>query len=258
MINLKRLFVPICILFVLAGTSSYAQDKLYAMDADWEGTELKKAKYLLRVKKINDTSWQWDSYAILGPLIKSETFKEEEGNIASGAVYFYNKNGRIDSIHNYRNGLAHGEWYYLNDTGRSVRLINYSNGIKVNERDLLAEDAERKQKGALDSLDKNRGDKDEIESEFPGQNKGWAKYLSKNFNYPERAINNEIQGEVWIQFVVDTVGNVIEPRICKSVEFSLDEEALRIIRSSPRWEPAVQFGRKVKSYKKQPIIFKLK
>jgi protein TonB len=67
----------------------------------------------------------------------------------------------------------------------------------------------------------------------------------------------ESQGEVWIVFIVDIEGKIIEPILARSVEFSIDEEAMRMMKISPDWTPAIQDGRKVKSWKKQPIIFKL-
>ena len=57
---------------------------------------------------------------------------------------------------------------------------------------------------------------------------------------------------------MDTEGNIVNPEISKSVEYSLDEETLRIIQKSGKWAPAVQDQKKVRSYKMQPVIFKLK
>jgi periplasmic protein TonB len=57
--------------------------------------------------------------------------------------------------------------------------------------------------------------------------------------------------------MVNKAGNLIDLFIAASVEYSMDEEALRIIRDSGEWEPAFQNGRNVKSYKMQPINFRL-
>jgi hypothetical protein len=56
---------------------------------------------------------------------------------------------------------------------------------------------------------------------------------------------------------VNTEGVLEDIEIYKSVEFSLDEESVRMIVKSPRWTPAVQYGKKVKSYKRQPIVYRL-
>jgi len=252
-INLGLIIFLIAISPVIHAQES--TDKLYVFDANWKGTDVQHAQYLLRIKKISDSTWQWDTYNILGPLIKTELFKDPDGNVAEGQVYFYNASGSIDSIHNYKNGLAHGEWYYKNDTGRVTIVKVFSNGILREERNLIMEDSINNLRGT----NEKEGDSKTIEkeSEFPGGQQGWAKYLNKSVLYPDRAYNNKIQGMVQVQFIIDTNGNVIEPRIAKSVEFSLDEEALRLIRRSPKWIPAEQKGRKVKSYKLQPVVFQL-
>jgi len=227
------------------------EDQIFLFDKDWKATDVKKAHYLLRIKQLDDSIWQWDTYNILGPLIRIEHFKDRNGEIADGQVLFFSAKGMIDSVHNYKNGLADGEWRYKNDTGRMAIAKVYSAGILIRTKDLIKED---------DSLEKIKPkvvEGEEVESEFPGDAKGWGKYLAKNLRYPERAINNRIQGQVWVQFIVDTLGNVISPEITRSVEYSIDEEALRLIKQSPKWIPATQKGRKVKSYKKQPIIFRL-
>ena len=72
-------------------------DKLYIFDANWKGADIKHAQYLLRIKKISDSAWQWDTYNILGPLIKKELFKDPDGNVAEGEFYFYNAIGSIVS-----------------------------------------------------------------------------------------------------------------------------------------------------------------
>jgi protein TonB len=75
--------------------------------------------------------------------------------------------------------------------------------------------------------------------------------------YPDRAVNGNIQGRVQVLFIVDKEGDVIDPYIWKSVEYSLDDETMRVIRESGQWEPVFQNGRHVKSYKLQPLNFKL-
>lgn len=98
----------------------------------------------------------------------------------------------------------------------------------------------------------------EIESEYPGGAAAWKRYLNKNFHYPEDGLSNEIQGIVIVQFIVDKEGNVSDVQaVSGPEEGGLREEAIRVIRKSGTWIPAVQNGRKVKSYKKQPVMFKL-
>jgi periplasmic protein TonB len=98
----------------------------------------------------------------------------------------------------------------------------------------------------------------EIESDFPGGTAAWLRYLNKNLRYPDDAVNNEIQGTVVVQFIVDKEGNVSDVNPISGPENGgLREEAVRVIKKSGKWTPAVQNGRQVKSYKKQPIVFRL-
>jgi periplasmic protein TonB len=96
----------------------------------------------------------------------------------------------------------------------------------------------------------------EIESDYPGGTAAWQRYLQKNLQYPEEAQNNEIQGQVVVKFIVDKEGKVSEVEAISGPN-ELREEAMRVIRKSGSWTPAVQNGRKVKSYKSQPINFRL-
>ena len=117
-------------------------------------------------------------------------------------------------------------------------------------------------KGVVEAPKKDEEDYDktftkvEIESEFPGGSGAWMRYLNKNFRYPQDAIDNEIQGTVVVQFIVDKEGNVSEVEAVSGPS-ELRDEAVRVIKKSGKWTPAIQNGRQVKSYKKQPIVFRL-
>jgi TonB family protein len=99
-------------------------------------------------------------------------------------------------------------------------------------------------------------EKEEVESQFPGGDTVFHEFLQKNLRYPQEAVDKEISGTVIVQFVVDQAG------VLKDVEaltgpIELRSEAVRVIQKSAHWLPARQNGRFVKSYKKQPIVFKL-
>ena len=96
----------------------------------------------------------------------------------------------------------------------------------------------------------------EIESSYPGGAAAWTRYLIKTLRYPQEAQDNEVQGAVVVQFIVDKEGNVSDVEAISGPN-ELRDEAVRVIKKSGKWNAAVQNGRKVKSYKKQPILFKL-
>ena len=96
----------------------------------------------------------------------------------------------------------------------------------------------------------------EIESSYPGGAAAWQRYLIKTLRYPQEAQDNEIQGTVVVQFIVDKAGVVSDVEAISGPQ-ELRDEAVRVIKKSGQWTPAVQNGRQVKSYKKQPIVFRL-
>lgn len=239
--------------------TAFAQkEDLYYLDTDFRGTaDAKKATYLLSIKNYNDTLWQYDTYRLIGPLLSTEFFKDKDATIAQGRFRYYGADGRLDSIAQYRNNLKQGSSYYFNDTGAVYRELIYDKGVLKEDIDALNRKLEVLKKDSANAGQELVFSKIETESQFEGGTPGWARYLNKNLKYPERAINNNIRGTVVIQFIVDKEGSVDAPEIFRSVEYSIDQVALDIIRKSPRWVPAVQNGRKVKSYKRQPIIFAL-
>ena len=236
--------------FLFAIQSVYSQEKesFYVFDADWKPTDVKSAKFILHVQNLNDSSWQWDYYNMFGPLIKTEHYKNKDGQILHGSVAYYNANGFLDSTGSYANGKKEGDFVkYSEDSLEWLWEYKYHD-------DKLVEIIDAKK---TDDLPYN-SDPLEIESFYPGGIEEWQKYLYKNFKYPDRAINNNIEGEVRVLFIVNNDGAIEDPYLSKSVEYSLDEEALRIIKHSGKWIPAVKDGSKVKSVKSQPIAFKLK
>jgi protein TonB len=96
----------------------------------------------------------------------------------------------------------------------------------------------------------------EIESEFPGGTKAWSQFLNEHLKYPKKAIRKKIQGTVLLQFIVDKDGSVSDLQALTGDPI-LAEAALAAMKDSPKWKPAVQYGRLVKSYKKQPVVFQL-
>ena len=97
----------------------------------------------------------------------------------------------------------------------------------------------------------------EVMPEFPGGMAACLKYLSQNIKYPVMAQENGIQGRVIVQFVVNSDGSIVDPVVVRSVDPSLDREALRVIQSMPKWKPGQQRGKAVRVRYTVPVTFKL-
>lgn len=96
----------------------------------------------------------------------------------------------------------------------------------------------------------------EIESEFPGGRGEWTKFLQQNLTYPGKAVRKRIEGTVIVQFIVCTDGTVCNIEAVSGPE-ELRKSAVEVLKKTPNWKPAIQDGKNVKSYKKQPIIYRL-
>jgi protein TonB len=102
-------------------------------------------------------------------------------------------------------------------------------------------------------------DKVEIEASFPGGDSKWRQYLERNAN-GQVATDNSAPGGTYttvVQFVVDKEGNISDVRALTNHGYGMEEEAIRVIKKGPKWSPAIQNGRQVKAYRKQPITFRV-
>ena len=93
--------------------------------------------------------------------------------------------------------------------------------------------------------------------DFPGGDVGLMKYIQKNVKYPAIAKEYNIQGKVFIQFIVDKSGSVTNVKVVRGVDKNLDAEAVRVIKSLPKYKPGKQRGKPVRVMFTVPINFTL-
>lgn len=92
---------------------------------------------------------------------------------------------------------------------------------------------------------------------FPGGPSALMKYLSENIKYPVVAQENGVQGRVVVSFVVERDGSITDVKVARSVDPSLDREAMRVVRSMPHWIPGKQNGSAVRVKYNVPVSFRL-
>jgi protein TonB len=85
----------------------------------------------------------------------------------------------------------------------------------------------------------------------------FREWVQKNLVYPPVAVENGIFGRVTVQFAVNSRGEVVDVKILRGVDASLDKETIRVIMASPKWGAAKQGGRAVKQQFVMPVIFQL-
>lgn len=120
--------------------------------------------------------------------------------------------------------------------------------IEVAEAPKVAKVVEEKQVVQMESV--------QVLPRFPGGKEKWAEFL-QGYNYPAMARENNAAGRVIISFVVERDGSLTDFNVVRDLGFGTGEEAIRLLKTSPKWEPGVQNGLKVRVAFTQPIALTL-
>jgi protein TonB len=93
--------------------------------------------------------------------------------------------------------------------------------------------------------------------EFPGGEDAMMAYIQKNLKYPKQAVENNIDGKVVVNFVVNESGDISDVKVMRGIKYGCDEEAMRVVRGMPNWKAGKQNGKAVKVSYSLPITFQL-
>ncbi|MCC8426892.1 TonB family protein [Mucilaginibacter sp. UR6-11] len=96
------------------------------------------------------------------------------------------------------------------------------------------------------------------EPAFPGGTDAYIKFLSKNIKYPEIMRDRQIENDVNLQFIVEIDGSLSHFKVLNGPGYGTEEEALRVMKLSPKWTPGYKKHRAVRVLFKMPVIFRLK
>lgn len=136
--------------------------------------------------------------------------------------------------------------------------------VKI-EDELIIDDAEADQRMEINIVEFSEAE-EIIEEEvffivedmpsFQGKGQeGFREWIAQNLRYPEIAAENGISGKVFVQFAVNSKGEVVDAVVVRGVDPALDKEAVRVVMSAPKWEPGKQRGKPVKVQFTFPINF---
>jgi hypothetical protein len=226
--------------------SVYAQEIVNMVLVGKNGitTKIKEAQSFVVVKKYPDGFKRLD-YPIHAPLKKLRSYSDSSLTVLQGTYYEYAADGAITISGYYENNLKHKDWFTYNDTGKVILIEKYANGLlteTINPDTVKKDTTDKKLKpGEKEAVYKNGG-------------KSWIQYLTRNLN-ADLAQKSVRGGTLKVAFRVNTDGKCVDVFLRKSVEFVLDEEGMRIIESSPLWEPAMKDDIKLNAYRIQPITF---
>ncbi|AZI26956.1 energy transducer TonB [Pedobacter sp. G11] len=96
----------------------------------------------------------------------------------------------------------------------------------------------------------------ETVAEFPGGINKARQFIANNLKYPKKAVEHGVNGTVQAKFTIEVDGSLTNIDIVKKLGYGCDEEVIRVLKSMPKWKPAILKGKSVKSYFTMPISFK--
>ena len=103
----------------------------------------------------------------------------------------------------------------------------------------------------------NEIDKVDEKPSFPGGESAMMSYLNSNVKYPDVAQENGVQGRVIVESIIEKDGSMSDVKVIRSVDPSLDREALRVVKAMPKWTPAKLKGIPVRTKCTTPVVFRL-
>ncbi|NVO19115.1 MAG: energy transducer TonB [Bacteroidetes bacterium] len=97
----------------------------------------------------------------------------------------------------------------------------------------------------------------EEQPSFVGGDDARLKFIAQNIEYPKQAIENSIQGTVYVSFIIDSKGKVTDVKVLRGIGGGCDEEAIRVVKMMPAWHPGKNNGKEVRVQYSMPVSFKL-
>lgn len=171
---------------------------------------------------------------------------------------YFDENGNGTIIHWYSNGPVSMIGYMVLDTFRTGKWKHFDRNGKLKAEELY-QAGKLLMSACYDSNGVQLGKDacEEREAEFKGGSAGWSRFLQKNLNpdVPVRLRAPVGSYTVLVRFVVNTDGSLSDIEADTKFGFGMEEEVIRLMKKSPAWVPALQFGRPVRAYRLQPITF---
>ena len=90
-----------------------------------------------------------------------------------------------------------------------------------------------------------------------GGDAAWARFLQSNIHYPDKAMENEVSGKVFVTFIIEKDGHISNIKVERGPGFGMDEEAVRVLKLAKPWKPGMQNGRAVRVQLTLPVVFTL-
>lgn len=222
--------------------------QVYYVDQNGKKVEsMKDAKYCLKMyfDSHNSDKGYIQVLTTKGDSVFEHRLSSFRDNRRDGKQKSWFENGKIKYIENYENGILHGEIITFWSNGKIKRKDYFkygtfvrgdcfdSTGVKVPHFDYV------------------------ILPQYPEGVDACASFIAAHLNYPADARKNGIEGKVLLSFVVDEKGNIDNIQIIKSIHPSLDQEAIRVVKTMKGWNPGKRDGEPMRASFTLPVNFKL-
>ena len=235
---------PIFFLLLFLGASALANDTLYfRLSNPWNTIKSPAGKYLRKCLKEGDYYHCWDYNGT--NILVTESYYTDTTFVRKVLChkYFNEAKGFLEQSRCYENGRLHGYFVDYNAKGDTTAYQVYENGVVAKE--WSSDTRENTQVFQLI----------ETKAEFPGGRSAWLAYLENNLRYPKALKKEKIKGQVIAKVLIDSTGTVSKVEIVKSLHPLLDEEVIRVLIGSPKWQPATQNGKSVQMTFDQPVSY---
>lgn len=267
---MKRI-ICICSIIVFGSSVSIAQSQdtiVTYYDSDWiEISNPDSASYYGKTYKNKENLWVALDFYKSGQLQMRGSYKTPQKEERHGLFEYFYENGQLKSRGNTTDGNKEGGWTVWFEDGqireeivfktdkRNGELYTYWRNGQMKRRDIFTND-EFVRGEVWDSL----GTKDAYYPymqmpKFKGGDERLFRYLATKTKYPPKARKNGIEGTVLMQFIVQKDGTISNVRVLEGVHELLDEEAIRVISSMPKWKAGMQDGETVEVSFGLPLRF---
>jgi periplasmic protein TonB len=237
----------LAIVFCLPTLTALGQDTTY-LDNDWNKVEsIKSATYfkILSPKQADRNRVTETVYFRSGKIKTQKDYSVFTERKLDGKSKEWFESGQIRKEIDYKDGKKNGELLTYWDNGKLKRAEKYENDKLIEGKCLTRE-----------GIETNHYDF-EKRPVFPGGIDELRQYLGNAIKYPNKSIRNEEEGIVLVGFIVNKDGGISNIKIAQSVATELDQEAIRVVKKMPNWEPGMEDGEAVRVSFILPIQFKL-
>lgn len=239
-------------------------------DADWNTLPSAENAAYYRDACKKDTLWVTKEYFINKQIRLAGVYSDDSLSAKEGMFVYYYQTGEKKSEGVFRENIHEGEWIYWHENGKIDGKGTYIKGEESGVWKWYFENGQQSSEetytaGALVQMicwdstgEQNHTAKTALVMPgFKGGEEALMHYLSRTIKYPATAQDNNIEGQVVLEFIVTPDGQITNIKVVKSVYTALDNEAVRVVGLMKPWSPGTNHNRPISVRYTLPVIFRL-